>query len=201
MDQESDFIGDFRARRIRTQITTWENLSAIWDSFPGINSPGQALVYHARGFSGSRTRLQWSMHQASVEHAPGFSGGVGLWVGGGVLEPPTFSENSGRISSSPQNPGGHLPEIQGIQGILHHQTASFAGAPITIDKRCHVTQPRARINVSCSRAGHKGATGGSGDHKKGAAKELRRTAKSGSRARVPDRAEQGRCQPPDELAP
>ena len=40
----------------------------IRDSFPGINSPGQAPVEHARGFTGSRTRLQWS-----------FSGGVGLW--------------------------------------------------------------------------------------------------------------------------
>ena len=42
---------------------------------------------------------------------------------------------------------------------------------------CHVTQPRARINVSCSRAGQKGATGGPGDHKKGAAnaaKDFRR---------------------------
>ena len=42
----------------------------IRDSFPGINSPGQAPVEHAPGFSG-----------ASVEHAPGFSGGVGLWAG------------------------------------------------------------------------------------------------------------------------
>ena len=53
----------------------------IRDLFPGINSPGQVSVSHARGFSG-----------ASVEHAPGFS------------------------------------------------------APITDDERCHVTQPRARIN-------------------------------------------------------
>ena len=41
-------------------------------------------------------------------------------------------------------------------------------APITDDERCHVTQPRARINVSCSRAGLKGATGGSGNHLEGA---------------------------------
>jgi hypothetical protein len=85
MDQGSDFISDFRARRIRTQIT-WENLSA---------------------------------------------------------------ENS---------------------GILGHK----ASAPITSQERCHVTQPRAGINVSCSPAGHKGATGGSGGHKKRTAKGLRR---------------------------
>jgi hypothetical protein len=97
----------------------------------------EASVDNALGFSGSRTRLQWS-----------FSGGVGLWVG--VL-----------CSSPSQNSGSHLPEILGIRGFLHHQTASFAGAPITPRERCHVTQPRARINVSCSRsrADHKGGTG------------------------------------------
>ena len=40
--------------------------------FPGINSPGQASVGHARGF-------KWSMHQALVEHARGFSGVGGGW--------------------------------------------------------------------------------------------------------------------------
>ena len=91
-----------------------------------------------------------------MEHAPGFSG-VG---GGGVVEPWASSdflgkswESSGRIPSSPQNPGSHLPEIL---GILHHQTASFAGAT---RERCHVTQPRARINVSHSRVGQKGRQG------------------------------------------
>ena len=32
-------------------------------------------------------------------------------------------------------------------------------------ERCHVTQPRAGINVSCSRVGQKGATGGRGNLK------------------------------------
>ena len=115
MDQGSDLISDFRARRIRTTIT-WEILSEnchevtefrlmriagsgtgsagagsgnepsrmgmIWDLFSGIDSPRQASVGHARGFSGACTRL-------------------------------------------------HLPGILGILGILHHQTASFEGAPIT----------------------------------------------------------------------
>ena len=109
----------------------------------------------ARGFRGSRTKIQWVTHEASVEHAPGLSG-VGWAVGGGgVLEPPTFSENPGEFSSPPQNPGGHLPGILGKSGNLHHQTASFAGAPIKPRERCHVTQPRAGINVGCSRADNK----------------------------------------------
>jgi hypothetical protein len=53
----------------------------IRDSVPGINSPGQAPVDRALGFSASRTKLQWVTHEASVQHAPGLSG-VG---GGGVL--------------------------------------------------------------------------------------------------------------------
>ena len=79
----------------------------------------------ARGFHGSRTKIQWVTHEASVEHAPGLSGVGGAVGGGGVLEPPTFSENPGEFSSPPQNPGGEFWEN------LHHQTASFAGAPIT----------------------------------------------------------------------
>ena len=140
----------------------------IRDSFPGINSPGQAPVEHAPGhalgFSG-----------ASVKHAPGFSGGVGLWAGVVRSSPGrrlTFSGNPGEFSSPSQNPGG-------ISGNLHHQTASFAGAPITPRERCHVTQPRAGINVSCSRAGQKGAKGG-GDHETATREEgQQRTAKDG----------------------
>ena len=59
--------------------------------------------------------LQWSTHQASG-------------VGGGVLEPWASSDFLGKFWENPElaaNPGGHLPEIQGIQGILHHQTASI----------------------------------------------------------------------------
>jgi hypothetical protein len=72
MDQVSNFISDFRARRIRTRIT-WENLSATRDSFPGA------------GFSVLRTRPQWGMHQASA-----------VWVGGGVLEPLAPSDFAGK---------------------------------------------------------------------------------------------------------
>jgi hypothetical protein len=93
---------------------------------------------HARGFCGSRTRLLWSFSGARTRlRRCGW--GVACSSPGRRL---TFSEYS---------------------GISHHQTASITGAPITPRERCHVTQPRARINVSCSRAGHKGATGGRGD--------------------------------------
>ena len=102
---------------------------------------------HPPRSSGSHTKLRCSTHQALV-------------VGGGVLEPPTFSENPGEFSSSPQNSGSHLPVILGKSGNLHHQTASFAGAPIMSRERCHVTQPRARITGRCSRGGRKGAKGG-----------------------------------------
>ena len=110
------------------------------------------------GFSGTSTRLQWIAHQDPVGHTRSFGATRTRpqwcgWVvgGGGVREPPTFSENPGEFSSPSQNPGSHR---HGILGFLHHETASFAGAPITDDKMCHVTQPRARINVSCSRADH-----------------------------------------------
>ena len=88
--------------------------------------------------------LQWSTQQASVE--------VG---GGGVLEPRASSDfvrKFWEILELAANSGSHLPENLGKSGIL---TASFAGAPITSGERCHVTQPRARINVSCSRADNK----------------------------------------------
>ena len=92
-----------------------------------------------------------------------------------------FSENPGEFSSPSQNSGSHLPGILGKSGNLHHQTASFAGAPITPRERCHVTQPRARINVRCSRAGHKGASGGRGGLKRATKRRQQRTAKAGCR--------------------
>jgi hypothetical protein len=105
------------------------------------------------------------------------------------------------VCSSPlQNPGSHRQRILGILGILHHRTAPFAGAPIMSRERCHVTQPRARINVCCSRAGHKGASGGpQKGHEKRAAKD--------SEGWVPklgrDSARQGQHSPEiaDEIAP
>ena len=84
----------------------------------------EASVDRALGFSGSRTRLQWSSSGAYTR----LQWRCGAVDGGGVLEPlarPTFSENSGKF---PQNPGSHLSEILAIS---HHQTASFARAPIT----------------------------------------------------------------------
>ena len=54
----------------------------------------ETSVDHALGFSASRTRLQWSFSGARTSFS-------GPWPR------PTFSENPGRISSSPQNPGNH----------------------------------------------------------------------------------------------
>ena len=92
--------------------TSHEGWGIIRDLFPEINSSGLASVNHARGFSGSCTRFQCVTHEASVEHAPGFCG-----MGGGGRRL-TFSENSGKFSSSPQNSGSHLPEILGNSGIV-----------------------------------------------------------------------------------
>ena len=73
-------------------------------------------------------------YEASVEHAPGLSG-VGRAVGGGgVLEPPTFSENPGEFSSPLQNPGGHLPGILGKSGILASSDSIIRGCT---DKYIH----------------------------------------------------------------
>ena len=81
------------------------------------------------------------MHQASA-----------VWVG--VCSSPgrrlTFSENPAKIL-------GESRARRKILGVICRKfwdfRASFAGALITPRERCHVTQPRARVNVSCSRAG------------------------------------------------
>ena len=82
----------------------------IRDSFPVINSPGQAPVDRALGFSASCTKLQWVTHQASVQHAPGLSGvggGASDFLGKcwGILEPvakfwESSAGNSGKIRDS-----------------------------------------------------------------------------------------------------
>ena len=139
MDLGSDFICEFRARRIRTQIT--------WVTFPGINSPGQASVGHAPGFSGARTRLQWSFsgarsrlqwstQQASVEHAAGFSGArsrlqwstqqasvehAAGFSGGGVLEAwasSDFLRKSWEIPEPVAKSWDHRRRILGNSGNL-----------------------------------------------------------------------------------
>jgi hypothetical protein len=88
-----------------------KNGGMIWIKFPGVNSPGQAPVEHARGFS------------ALVEHAPGFSG-VGE---GGVLEPLAPSDFVGKsceIVEPRKIPGVTGRDFREILGFLHHQTAS-----------------------------------------------------------------------------
>ena len=88
-------------------------------------------------------------------------------------------EKSWKFWSTSQNPGNHQ---QGILAFLHHQRALFTGAPITDNKRYHVTQPRARINVSCSSAGLKGSGGGWGDHKMTTKEQQRRRAEGQQKA-------------------
>ena len=83
------------------------------------------------GFGGVPTRLQWRLR--------------GCGVVGGMMTP----RNLRRAQATPRL------ERQGILGFLHHETASFKGAPEKRRDQCHVTQPRARFNVSCSRADHK----------------------------------------------
>jgi hypothetical protein len=89
----------------------------------------------------------------------------------------TFSEKSGKILGNSRARRKILGvtgwEFREIPGILYHHTASFVGAPIMSRERCHVTQPRARINVSCSRAGLKGV----GEPQEGCCEGQRRTAK------------------------
>jgi hypothetical protein len=182
MDQGSDLISDFRARRIRTQIT-WENISAIRDSFPRINSPGQApvdhAVGHARGCCG-----------ASVDHAPGFSAACSRlqrcgwgWFARSSDYLGKSWENPGGISSSPQkfweSPAGNSGEFREFCIIRRHRSRVLQSRPEKRRDLSHVTQPRARINVSCSRAGHKWL-GDPHEEEWG-----------GYRTRVPDRAGQG----------
>ena len=93
---------------------------------------------HAPGFSGACTRLQrcaWGWCARALGH---------VWLSRKI---PGNSQARRKIL------GVTGREFRENLGFLHHQTASFVGAPITTRERCHVTQPRARINVSCSRAG------------------------------------------------
>jgi hypothetical protein len=94
-----------------------------------------------------------------VEHAAGFSGGVGLWVG--------------VVCSSP----GRL--LGKSWGIVVHQPRPEKKRDLS-----HVTQPRARVNVSCSRASDRGV----GIHKKG------------QRRWVPGRVERAFCASESQLS-
>ena len=94
-----------------------KNGGMIRDSFPGINSPGQAPVEHARGFSGSRTRLQCSTHQASDQASV-------VWVGVVCSSPgprPTFSENTEILEPVPkfwESPAGNSGNFASSDGIV-----------------------------------------------------------------------------------
>jgi hypothetical protein len=123
---------------------------------------------------------------------------VGLWAGVVRSSPGrrlTLSENPGKVLGESRARrkilGVICREFRENVGILHHRTASFAGAPITDDKRCHVTQPRAKINVSCSRAGPKERQGVAGTSRQEAGKDHK---KGGSQTRVL-RSLRGRARP------
>ena len=76
--------------------------------------------------------------------------------GGGVLEPRASSDIVGKSWEILELAAKSWESSAGNSGnFWEFGIASFAGAPITARERRHVTQPRARINVSCSRADHK----------------------------------------------
>ena len=146
---ESPLIKYMVARCATHFPVAYEATPVPWQGFeiaPLIHSGNQATKdrgmmrgqFPGAGFSGTSTRLQCSTHQSS---AVGWCARASDFLGKswGILE---LAANPGR-------------EFRENLGFLHHRAASFAGAPITPRERRHVTQPRARINVSCSRADHK----------------------------------------------
>ena len=125
-------------------------------------------IQQRRGSTWSRGRLKWDTYEASVEV---WGCGWGWCAASSDFVGQSW-ENSGKFSSSPQILGVICREFRENLGFLHHRAASFAGAPITPREQRHVTQPRARINVSCSRAGQKGAKGGgAGEPREGGEKD------------------------------
>ena len=80
------------------------------------------------GFSGTSTRLQWIAHQDPVGHTRSFGGACtrpqrcGWGCGRGLCaRASVFLGNPGEFSSPPQNPGGHLPDSDGIvRGCTNH---------------------------------------------------------------------------------
>ena len=110
----------------------------------------ETSVDRAPRSSGSHTKLRWSMHQASS-----------VWVGlrgwcaqasdflgksWGILEPAAKSWGSS---------AGNSGKIWEFCIIRRHRSRVLQSRPEKRRDLSHVTQPRARINVSCSRAGHK----------------------------------------------
>ena len=133
----------------------------IWDLFPGA------------GFSGTRTRFQWVTHEASMEGVCARALGP-VRLSRKILGDVELAAKSWQSSA----------ENSGISGIFASSDASFAGAPITPRERCHVTQPRARINVSC---GPQRGDRGRGNHRKEGGEGQRRVgARPGYQARVPE---------------
>jgi hypothetical protein len=113
--------------------------------------------------------LQWSTHQALV-----------VWVGVVCSSPGrrlTFSENPGKILGNSRARRKILGvtgrEFRGILGILHHQTASFAGAPIT-------TREKAGSQSGAAARATKGRQGG-----RWTTRRVLRRGCEGYRTRVP----------------
>ena len=112
--------------------------------------------------------------------------GVGLWVG-------VVRSSPVRLSRKILGNSRARRKILGIIGwefwefciTRRHHSQVNQSRPEKRRNLCHVTQPRARVNVSCSRAGPKGATGERGDHKKRAA-EARKGQRRRAEGWVPD---------------
>ena len=111
----------------------------------------------------SRTRLQWIAHQALVEHAPGFSAAC---TRGGVLEPWASSDFLGKSWGNLElaakfwdSPAGNSGKIWEFCIIRRHRSRVHQSRPESRRDLSHMTQPRARINVSCSRANDRGSRG------------------------------------------
>jgi hypothetical protein len=142
-------------------------------------------VYHARGFSRSRTRFSGACTRLQRCGSGWCARALGpVRLSRKILGDVELAAKSWQSSA----------ENSGISGIFASSDASFAGAPITPRERCHVTQPRARINVSC---GPQRGDRGRGNHRKEGGEGQRRTAKDsegqrrvgarpGYQARVPE---------------
>ena len=115
------------------------------------NHLGKFIGKLSRGFSVSRTRLQWRMHQASP-----------VWVGVVCLDfLGNFWEILEPVAKSWESSAGNSGIFASSDGSQVHQSR-----PKKRRDLCHVTQLRA-----CSRTGHKGSDRESGDHEPRPAKD------------------------------